>query len=43
MNLHRKSIQNSRKDGIAGKSQSTDAEIAEYNDFTSFRRRSLLV
>jgi hypothetical protein len=43
MNLHRKSIQNSRKDKIAGKSQSTGEEIAEYNNFISFGSRSLFV
>jgi hypothetical protein len=43
MNLHRKSIQNRRKDRIARKSQSTGEEIAEYNNFISFGSRSLLV
>jgi hypothetical protein len=43
MNLYRKFVQNRRQQGITGKPESAGKEIAEHDDFVSFRSGNLLI
>jgi hypothetical protein len=43
VDLHRKGIQNSRQDRIAGESESTDKEVTKDDDLSVLRGRDLLI
>jgi hypothetical protein len=43
VNLHRKGVQDSRQNGIAGEPESTDEEVAKDNNFSVSRGRDFLI
>jgi hypothetical protein len=43
VDLHRKGIQNSRQNRVAGESESTDEEVTKDDNFSVLRGRDLLI